>query len=604
MLALLFSLPAVAQSVPIQESADKEQQAAKKALEQKALALLEDVVSDAQTLKSTTNRLRIQATVADLLWSRDEARARALMKETMKEFVGILSGIDVTDNQYYLAVQGPTQLRQEILQILARHDGQMALDFLRTSHIPQQANASVQGYDYENQMEMQLAYQIVNNNPKLALQIALESMDRGFSYNLVNLIPQLREKDREGAARLASEIVKRLQSENILMNQEAAGVAVNLLLMAKGAESHGSSSKPLQTASSAPLLDAQAYRDLMDLVLNAATKAQTTFNPSDWKARNAAQNLLGGLPPLMSEIEKYAPGSAITLRRKISEFNKQSLDPSSRMWQEYQEVFQNGSVDEILAVAPKIPLEQRNQVYQQAAWKAFNQGDAERARQIVNDDLSNPVERHQLLEQFDRQTAMKAMGEGKSELARLLLPRLRNIEDRAMMLIQFATAAASKGDKRTATQLLEEARTLFGSRAENSNQLNTILYIARAYATLDAARSFEIIEQTVGQLNDLLAAAEVLNGFDQQYYRDGELVWQGSNLSNMVNQTAADLGQLARTDFDHARESAGKFQRPEARLMAWLSIAQAVLSDTAYLNRPIEGRRIMSLSQSVYVVNK
>src|SRR5438128_9942450 len=101
-----------------------------------------------------------------------------------------------------------------------------------------------------------------------------------------------------------------------------------------------------------------------------------------------------------------------------------------------------------------------NQIYQQAAWKALNQGDETRARQIINDNITNPAARRQLLEQVDRQVAAKEASEGKLEQARLALARLRTNEERATMLTQLAHTLASKGDQKTALQVLDEARSL------------------------------------------------------------------------------------------------------------------------------------------------
>src|SRR5438270_4983360 len=85
-LTLLLCASAAAQTTETQTPTKTEQQEARKALEQKALALLEDVVADAQSLKQGTNRLRIQVVVADLIWSHDETRARALYEKSIKDY--------------------------------------------------------------------------------------------------------------------------------------------------------------------------------------------------------------------------------------------------------------------------------------------------------------------------------------------------------------------------------------------------------------------------------------------------------------------------------------------------------------------------------------
>jgi hypothetical protein len=593
-LLLLIHTSAPAQTPEAQEPTKNEQQEARKALEQKALTLLDEVVADAQLLKTAINRLRIQIIAADLIWPRDEARARTLFEKSIKDFSELVGSIDTTDQYFYNHIQAPTQLYNELLQTLEQHDPEMALDFVRQTHLPQppQATSRFANPSYELQVESQIASQIAGKNPKLALQISMESLSKGFSPNIVNVLSQLQDKDREGAAKLANALVKKLLTENLLLNNEAAGVAINLLTMTRRMEAHApvSTGKTPAPVNSAPLIDAQAYRDLLDLTINAALNSSTAANPSDWRERNIAQTLLLGLQALMPDVERLVPSRAPALERKLADL-RNSFDSGTRFWQDNQDVLQKGSLDDILGLAAKAAPELRDQLYQQAAWKALSQGDSERARQIINDSIMNPVERRRMLEEVERNAAMKAASEGKLEMARLGIARLRTNEDRAMALTQLASTVSSKGDKKTALLLLEEARALLGNRAENFAQLQAQLLIARSLATLEPARSFEMLEAMVGQLNELLSAAEVLNGFEQQYFNDGEISWQGTNLSNLVFQVINDLGQLAPADFDRVKNIVMRFQRPEVRLMAQMFMAKAVLSDQSQSNLPISGRR-------------
>ncbi|PYS50002.1 MAG: hypothetical protein DMF68_08445 [Acidobacteria bacterium] len=592
-LILLACASVAAQVTETQSPTKTEQQEARERLEQKALALLEEVVTDAQSLKQAMNRLRIQVIAADLIWSHDEARARALFEKSIKDYSELVNNLDASDPNYYMLIQAPAQLYQEIVQPLVRRDPQMALDFVRHARPPQPPQQSDSRYvdtSYELQMETQIASQIVQKDPKLALQIGMESLDKGFSSNLANIVWQLQEKDRDGASRLASAIIKKLLAENLLFNNEAANVAMNMLSTANRSESHGS-----RLANAQPLIDDQSYKDLMELVLNAALNSSTKSNPSDWRERNISQTLLNGLKGMMLQVEKYAPSRASALQRKIADF-QQTVDPGTKFWQDNQELFDKGSVDDILGLASKTTPQMRDAVYQQAAWKAIGQGDSERARQIINDNISNPAERHRMLDEIERQAVAKAANDGKLDQAIQALTRLRTNEERATALTQMANAIANKGDKTQALRLLEEARNLMSNRAENYNQLQVQLQVARGFATLDHAQSFEILEAVVTQSNELLSAAEVLNGFDQQYYKDGELAWQTTTLSNVVGQITNDLGQFGVTNFDRAKDIAARFQRPEVRIMAQLSIARAVLSDQAQRNFPLGGRRVMTIS--------
>jgi len=95
---------------------------------------------------------------------------------------------------------------------------------------------------------------------------------------------------------------------------------------------------------------------------------------------------------------------------------------------------------------------------------------------------------------------------------------------------------------------------------------------------VDPARSFEIMEPGISQLNELLQAASVLSGFEISMFRDGEMSMQaGNGLTSTINRFGQELAVLARNDFERAETLAGRFQYAEPRIMARLSIVRALL---------------------------
>jgi len=137
---------------------------------------------------------------------------------------------------------------------------------------------------------------------------------------------------------------------------------------------------------------------------------------------------------------------------------------------------------------------------------------------------------------------------------------------------------AQRDNEKFATQLLEEARQLTNRRPASYDQFEQQLKVAHAFATLDTARSFEILDPGISQLNELLNAASVLNGFEVSMFRDGEMWMQGSSgLISMINRYGQELALLANTDLERAEALAGRFQFAEPRIMTRLSIVQGLL---------------------------
>jgi hypothetical protein len=85
-LIMLLLLPAGGQTpadkAPLnQPEAEEKAQELKKELERKTFQLLDEIIASAPTLKLPENRALVQSSAADLIWRRDEKRARALFRE-------------------------------------------------------------------------------------------------------------------------------------------------------------------------------------------------------------------------------------------------------------------------------------------------------------------------------------------------------------------------------------------------------------------------------------------------------------------------------------------------------------------------------------------
>src|SRR6185295_8091930 len=272
------------QSPPNQESTatTQEQQEAQKALEQKAFALIEEIIVQAPTLKLAENRVSIQATAADLIWKRDEKRARVIFKQATASLAQAMSALDPSDPQYDTLAQALAQLRMNVLDTIARHDPQLALDFLRATRQPPPPGRHpfYSPPDVETQLEGRLASLIAVRDPQRALQIAKESLTRGLSYELINTLSQLQATDKEAAATLSHEIFARLKTENS-MTPDVSGIAFNLLQMCRP-----------------PQGDEQRFRELLDLLITTALNASLA-NKNNQEQQYLARNLLSQLQTML-----------------------------------------------------------------------------------------------------------------------------------------------------------------------------------------------------------------------------------------------------------------------------------------------------------------
>jgi hypothetical protein len=561
-----------------------EKEEARKELEKKALELLDVAVGDGRSLRVPENRARALSAAADLLWPRDEKRARALFREAGAHINEAAqrarSGDDERRQRVFWSVN---RLREETLRTVARRDPQLALELLQATRQPPPAPPADAAFipNHEARLETQLALQVAAADPKRALKMAEESLAKGLSLEVVDLAARLHDLDPEGGRGFAAELVRKLRAESLTRGSLSVFVAARLLEMTRGrgtsiiisADGEGRGvyrDKPLK-------LDAETERDLYDVLVTAAL------------AGRESEFLEMVLAPLLPDIEKHWPERAPALRRRVEE-RQRRLDPTERAWAQYAPLWSQESPEPLLEAAAKAPPKMRESLYAGAAHKAAEGGDLERARRIIEDNLRDSPNRAQLLQNLDTLSLAHALKKNKLEEARRLVTGLRPKEKRATALVQLAVLAAGAGDKKLAGQLLEEARLLVGERPRNLEQLNAHLQLARGYALVEPARSFEIVEAVVDRANEMIAAADVLDGFlgGPEIFRSGELVMHSglASFEGIFDQYGKELAELARADFERAAAAAARFQRTEVRTMARLLIAQGLLSD----RRP-EGQR-------------
>lgn len=582
---LLFSLllhthaPTASAQTPAGAKAAEEAERLRVELEPKALGLVEEALAEAQTLKLSENRVRAQALAAKLLWPRDPKTARAAFKAAADGVAELNAAVDPEDPQFYNAAQTVAQLRSELVNAAVPYDASLALEFLRATRPAYVAALEAAGYGQtvqEQALEMNIVSNIAAQDPQKALELAEESLGRGVSASLVNVLQQLMTKEPATASKLAAAIVRRLRPEDLRSQSEAGAVAQQLIALTRPAES----ASPVGVANSTgpglvsvgrgvALLDEQTRRELVEKVLAAVAGSVPN--------QGGGYNLYYAFQALLPELERSAPARLAALRRQADEMER-NFNPYVRQMRPYAEVLQSGSVEALMEAARKAPAEAHDQLYTHAAWKVYNEGgDPERARQIL-ENISNPQLRAQARKEMEQRAHWRAVQQGGFAEARQAVARLKTPEERVQALLQLAARATTAGEAETARQALEEARGIVESQTRGQQQFVFRLQVANAYAQLDADTSFEVAESAINRLDGLLDAAEVLDGFGQESFKEGELRPQGGYIWNeMIGQCAHTLALLARADFERAAAVAKKFRRPEARTNARLILAQNLL---------------------------
>ncbi len=615
---------ATSQSATAQATPDaQKQQEEKTKLEAKATALLDQVVTEAQSLKLPENRIRVQIAAGDMLWDRSAARARGLLVDAGAILSQMMLDADRTDRQ---EAQVLNQLRQELVLTAGRHDAELGYQLLRSTQPQTPANNAGNprrqgpGPDPQSSLEQNLLATVAASDPKIAYQKAVESLDKGeYPTALSRVLAQLQTKDPEAFKKLSERTLSRLGSDNIVATREATSLAVNLLT--PGPRAASTSTATPTTASSTnsrpstQVLSESAYHDLMDNAITAAlsvtslgaggnnargpggggrivrgTQPAQQSPPDEAQVRqNNARTMLFSLQGMLAQIDQYLPDRAQAVRQKLTELgmgNNTNMNFGNQM----RTAMQQGTSDSLLTVAGTAPPQMQPLLYRQAAQKAVDEGNSDRAVQIANDHLDE-AGKNSIMQAVDfKRLATTASPEKLNEIKQKLAA-LPSDSDRVKYLIDLSTAT-QKDNPKLALRFLEDARTLVNKRVTNYKEFEDQLKVADAFASVDSKRSFEVLEMGIGQLNELLSAAAVLNGFEVDIYKEGELSLRTDNdLVGMVARYGQELAMLSKVDFDHARITADHFQMIEPRLNAKLSMVQSVLGGQTTVLNNNNGRR-------------
>jgi len=522
----------------------------------KAVELLESLATQVTSLQSRENRARIGANIAESLWKDNENRARALFISIEDEIKSGLQDCDFNDPADLLTVKIFWKLRADTTQRIAKYDPDFALAFL-TATEPQAEEIKARFTDDQREMEIQLAKQIAATNPDIALKLGRQSLSHGFSLDLVKLLRQLHRKNRDKGVTLYKEAIQKLRDTDLNESWEATEFA-----------------RALVQALPPPLADESSFRELVNHLMTTALAAGCDKKRKNEEDEESFCDQIGSLVTIMEQVD---PLRARKLKHLTEKYAEES-SPLQAAYTELEEVVNEGTVDDILALAEKYPPIEVN-VYSRAMAKAFESGDIERARKIANSYPGNPEVREELQSRVKRAESLsKLTVEEILESQKQMPAQMGRHPKQYQFLIQLATYFGSK-NKSASLKLLDQAFDLVEDIKAPAEKIETRLNLATTYCALGNDRGLDIVQSQMPKLNELIDAAVKLDGFDTTYLRDGE--WNMSangEIGNVLTKLSQSAGAFASCDFDRAVSLAAQFERNEIRIMAQVKLAQVILT--------------------------
>ena len=562
----------------------------------KGLALLNDIIDSIPEIQQPRTRIKVKMQSATLLWSIDEKKAIKLLSEAVTDARDYFLTIKPSDPSYDESSVWAQQIRFEAVQTLALYDPEAALNLFRSTRRPVDTEVGRGNGQNEQQFELALASQIARRNPKRAFELAEESLKEGISGSLPFAISSLQRSNPELAATLAKDVTAKLLEQKLLENSSAAEVAMNLI------RNFQNRAEKDRRALSAPFLSLEDFRALVRKAVNEALSASisdgnfsidekrimvmngntTSFVvPNPVKSVAIRANMVGELlssikEAVGSDLDSIVPGGNAAVDKRLLELR----GPERRLSENGEKNVADPTSETTREAINQAPPEIRSELIRNLAEHNFQIGNVTQAKQIIAEGITNPRERRQMLNNFERESAYVDISKGRIDDALKHIAKLETMEERAEIISEIASRIGPGQKRSAALALLETARSLLGSsiQAEGHSQMEALLQLAAAFSRYDSKRGFEILDPLVDQYNDLAEAARTMNGFGITYYVDGELLMQnGNSLASVAQQLSTALGILSLTDFDRAKATADRLHLPEVRLPVHLGIVQQAI---------------------------
>ena len=581
--SLFFSIIFTVTNTSAQETATQaDAQLAAKEQQKKALELLSLTTSEVKSLKIPENRILLLSQAAGLWWKYDEKEARSLIQEISVTLKSLLSNPETNHPQHRLSWSRRT-LRQQVIQLIARYDLELALEVLRNTRPASPAGETAQKEisDQEISLEQSLAAQAASTNPAAALKLAEKTLEKGFSYELSRLVEIIAEKDRPAAAKFLDQSLKKLQSQKVLPDNQSTYFVLNILRQEFRAQK-----KEVRPSDSMygiklrePILELDDLKKWNEAAIQIAVRAQHTAESI--KDQNSYA-LLTGLQQLLPDIEKYNPEYVSVINKSLARLMP-LLPEHAKDNVELNRLLQKGDVEGLLAAAEKAPKDKKDNLYVNAVFAAINvQADFDLARKIINNNITDPNRKKDQIALVEWVAAQARAIEGKIDEAIASLAGLENDATRADTMASIAESVLQTGNKKSAAQLLERAFQFLDGKIETAEEFRAAAHITRVFVEADPKRAFDIYELPIDPLNLTVNALTVICRYDNSSrcfsVKDELMIVANLTFTQSIVSYLETMKSLGGQDFKQASEIAGGFSNLEIRSYARLRILEAVLN--------------------------
>lgn len=568
----------------------------------RAIALIEQVGSEAELWDEKRSAVEALATAADLLWDRNPSRASKWLTRAWDLVDQVAESEQNPVLKEFTRQSDKAQLKSIVLRVAHNHDPKLADKFVQQIAEEQTEQKKERGaFDDRTPRSEQLlwlAQQALETNPQLAFNLAQRSLTDGISFTLQNLLTGLRKKDVALANQLFDLALARFNSgapdpseaevlagylfqPGMSFSTNAAGTVIMAMNPMLRNEPAAFKSEP-----------ERAHRFLLAAYQTFFTRPLPLETPED---KQRAQKIWVFGNRNLSRYERVAPEFSVPLKAYLTQLESK-LFPGGR-----GDPFANNrkpggepaKSDKDLYESRIATLEERAEktvdpAARNLAWieaaLAVDAEDYPRAKSIA-EKISDETLKADAISYVLYRSALAQVQKKEVEKAVELASQIANAPRRAIVKIAIAQNAFSntantedvKLEQQRALDLLTEVERELRKEEPSANVGKILLGRVALIATLDRNQGLVALEQSLQAINKL-------DHFDLKNSSAPRLGIKGSWRSESLADTPrigfgfrSAIDPLVATEFENLVNLTDALKSREVRGLAQLEIARLYL---------------------------
>jgi hypothetical protein len=562
-----------------------------KELEQRratALSMLQSLAIEARSYRDEPLRARVQARIADVIWTQDKEEARSLFRRAW-DVAHALDEASSTANSPgrrptsgSVPIQPRIRLRREILQLVARRDAKLAEEFLvqMTNKDPAETKLGAGLVSpAENAERLMLAGQLLAaNNIERALQFADPALTY-ISERSISFLVELRDKNSAAADQrflsllLNADRDASSDANTVSMLTSYVFTPSVYLSVLRNGSPFGNTYPARATPEINPTLRRTFFevtarillRPLPQIDESTAGRAGTHFIASRLLPlfQQFAPDLVGPISAQLTSMgadvaQKTSSTGDIALNRGLNGTNRPSFDDELK-----ERLDRARNVDE------------RDKAYAHAAISAADAADPQ-ARDFV-DKIEDPETRKGVKTFVDYMLIRSLIRNKKADEA---LSQVRKTDLPLTLRSQFLTGIGMifiKNDRTRAVELFNEALTNARRLEQTSDQAYLLLALLRQFSAIDRVRTWELVSETTKAANRI-ADFTGENG-QTAFTLEGKFSIRLTTELATPSDLAEVFEQLAHENFYQALDASKAFTGDSPKAIATIAIGRAVLDE-------------------------